>query len=193
MGLFGEKLLAYAYRLKERRGFFLSDVKRLAYFANNPRNQEVEVVKLKLSVLNHKQINDLACQQEMTNHIITQNIDEDLDGNALTAVTKLAKFQFKGNEYHLLAFASAYCNSHKPSVFPIYDVKHLGLMKQYMSHYALLGSEESLEDYSVFKRGLDHLMNHYRLDELLNYYEVKKLSWLYLDKLLAEEACELNQ
>lgn len=66
-------------------------------------------------------------------------------------------------------------------------------MKQYMSHYALLGSEESLEDYSVFKRGLDHFMNHYRLDELLNYYEVKKLSWLYLDKLLAEEACELNQ
>lgn len=192
MGLLGEKLRDYAERLKSREDFFLSDVRRHEYFAENPSNADDESVRQKVSVLNHYQIHDLSCHEEIIRHILDLQIDPALQQNNMDLVPELANFHFKGRDYKLLEFASEYCNSHKPSVFPIYNKKHLDLLKQYMDYYALLESEESVENYFVFKRGLDHLLQHYRLNELLNYYEVKKLDWLYLDKLMAEVAKELN-
>jgi len=192
MGILGEKLREYAERLKKREDFFLSDIRRLEYFAENPDNADTETVRQKMSVLNHRQIHDLSCHEDMVRHIVNLQIDPDLEQNHLELVPRLAKIHLKGRDYQLLAFASEYCNSHKPNVFPVYNAKHLGLLKQYMEHHDLLKSDDSLEDYFVFKRGLDHLMDRYRLNELLNYYEVKKLDWLYLDKLLAEVARELN-
>ena len=192
MGILGEKLTAYAIRLKAREDFFLSDVRRYEYFAENPTNADDETVRQKVSVLNHFQIHDLSCHEEIIRHILELKIDLNLEKNDLTIVPKLANFHFKGKDHVLLEFASDYCNSHKPNIFPIYNQKHLGLLKQYMVRHELIGSDETLSDYFVFKRGLDHLLDHYRLNELLNYYEVKKLDWLYLDKLLAEVAKELN-
>lgn len=192
MGILGEKLREYAFKLKEREDFFLSDVRRHEYFAENPKNVEAESVRQKMSVLNHRQIHDLACHEEMVRHILSLQIDQDLEQNHLELVPRLAHFHYKGKDYELLAFASEYCNSHKPNVFPIYNSQHLGLLKQYMEHHDLLKKDDSLNDYFVFTRGLDHLMNRYRLNEILNYYEVKKLDWLYLDKLMAEVGRELN-
>lgn len=183
----------YALRLKEREGFFLSDIRRHQYFAKNPSNSDAESIRQKLSVLNHHQIHNLACHEEMVGHILWLKIDADLQSDNLELVPRMAAFHFKGKDYRLLDFASEYCNSHKPDVFPIYNSQHLSLLKQYMEHYDLLKGNESLNNYFVFKRGLDHLLTRYRLNELLNYYEVKKLDWLYLDKLLAEVSRELNQ
>ncbi|WP_420387395.1 hypothetical protein [Roseivirga sp.] len=193
MGILGEKLREYAEKLKKREDFFLSDVRRHEYFAENPQNDNEEIVRQKLSVLNHHEIHDLACHEEMVRHIVAMDIDPDLEQDNLELVPRLAAFHYKGKDYRLLSFSSEYCNSHKPNVFPIYNRKHIGLLKQYMEHHSLLKSDESLDDYFVFKRGLDHLLDRYRLNELLNYYEVKKLDWLYLDKLMAEVAHELNQ
>ena len=186
MGILGEKLREYAERLKDREEYFISDVRRHEYFKNHPENITDEDVRQKMSVLNHAQIHDLSCKEEMIRHILKLQIDPDLMMNRLDVVVQISRFHFKGRDYQLLEFASEYCNSHKPNVFPIYNRKHLNQLKQYMEKHDLLKGEDALEDYLVFKRGLDHLMEHYRLNELLNYYEVKKLDWLYLDKILLE-------
>lgn len=192
MGVLEDKLREYAVRLKERKGYFLSDIRRHRYFAKNPSNDSAENIRQKLSVLNHYQIHYLACHEEMVEHIFSLKIDADLQSDNLKLVPRMAAFHFRGKDHELLEFASEYCNSHKPEVFPIYSKRHLTLLKQYMQLYDLLKDDESLSDYFVFKRGLDHLMARYRLNELLNYYEVKKLDWLYLDKLLAEVSRKLN-
>lgn len=192
MEVLGEKLREYALRLKEKKGYFLSDIRRHQYFARNPKNDNAEDIRQKLSVINHFQILYLSCREEMVRHILALKIDVDLQADHLELVPRMAAFHFRGKEHHLLEFASEYCNAHKPTIFPIYCKRHLGLLKHYMQLYDLLKDDESLNDYFVYKNGLDHFMARYRLNELLNYYEVKKLDWLYLDKLLAEVSRKLN-
>ncbi len=192
MGILGDKLREYAERLKDREDFFIADVKRHQYFASNPKNDTDELVRQKVSVVNNHQIHELSCHEAIIKHILSLNIDVPLQQGDLTLVDRIATFHYLGKDYHLLVFASEYCNSHRPDVFPIYNRKHLVLLKQYMEAHDLLEEGSSLEDYLVFKKGLDHLLERYQLHELLNYYEVKKLDWLYLDKILAEVAKDLD-
>jgi len=186
MGKLKDKLQYYAERLKDREDFFLGDLKRLDYFSENMANKEEDVVRQKLSVLNHHQIHDLACQEEMIEHILVLDIDDGLHAHEMQAVVELASFHHKGKDHQLLEFASAYVNSHHPHVYPVYSHHHIQLLEQYMNIHVILEDGESLKDYVVYKKGLDLFLDHHDLKEMLNYYEVGKLEWLYFDKLLLE-------
>lgn len=190
MGSLKEKIKEYATRLKEREDFFTGDVKQLEYFAEHPGNATEEAVRQKVSVLNHYQIHDLACHEEMIRHILSLNIDESLRVGDLNVVEAIANFHFKGKDRNLLEFASEYCNSHQPNVYPIFSTEHINLMSNYLSVRNHLEDGETLTDYVTFKKGLDFIIADFDLKAMMNYYEVRKLEWLYMDKLLKELAQE---
>lgn len=186
MSSFKELLHQYAERLKDREEYFKAEVQRLEYFQEHPLNDTAERVRQKLSVLNHHQIHDLNCHEEMVKHILDLSIDKALAENELSVVQKIAKFHIRGKDYDLLSFASNYCNSHKPAVYPIFGTRRIAVLEKFMRDEGMLTEKEHISDYQNFVSGLKAFLKAYELDKLLNYYEVGKLSWLYLDKLLAE-------
>lgn len=190
MSTFREKIQEYAQRLKAREDFFTGDVKQLEYFAEHASNNTEEAVRQKVSVLNHYQIHDLACHEEIIDHILSLNIDEHLRVGDLQVVNNIAHFYYRGKDRVLLEFASEYCNSHKPTVYPIFSEQHIGLMADYLANHDHLKEGETLSEYTTFKEGLDYIMDRFGLTEMLNYYEVHKLDWLYVDKLLKELGSE---
>ncbi len=185
-----EVILKYAEKIKEQESYFVSDVKRLEYFHEHPKNQTDEEVRQKISVLNHFQIHDLACQEEMIRHILELNIDDRLSKGDLELVNEIADFHYKGHDYKLLEFASSYCNSHQPDVYPIYSKQHEELRKNYVELNHLLQDGDDLENYVVFKRVVDDFTKRYDLEGVLNYYESRRLGWLYFDKIIEELSSE---
>jgi len=185
-----EVFLKYAEKIKSQEQYFVSDVKRLEYFQENPQNKTEEDVRQKMSVLNHFQIHDLACQEEMMRHIIELDIDDRLAAHDMQVVNEIAAFHYKGKDHKLLEFASSYCNSHHPNVYPIFSRQHEKIREQYLELNDLLKEGDDLEDYVVFKRVVDDFTLRYDLGGVLNYYESRQLSWLYFDKIIEELSAE---
>lgn len=183
-------LLKYANRIKAQEDYFISDIKRIEFFKENPLNRTDEEVRQKLSVLNHFQIYELACQEEMIRHILYLRIDEGLSNHDLEVVNQIASFHYKGKDYKLLEFASSYCNSHQPDTYPVFSRQHEELREKYVELNHLLKDGDDLDDYVVFKRVVDDFIQRYDLDGVLNYYESRRLSWLYLDKIIDELSAE---
>ena len=185
MSLFGEKLHEYVDKFKHEEGYFVRDLENIKFFSEYPDNTNVDSVMLKLSAINHADIERLYALKPMADHIVSLNIDPRLRNNDLTIVEEIAKISLHHKEYCLLNFASTYCNYHKPGVFPIFSEQHIDFYEAYnLEHH--LSKDVNTFGYVEFKNTLDDMLTRYHLKDQLNYFEARKLGWLYLDKIIAE-------
>ncbi len=113
-------------------------------------------------------------------------IDDRLKQGDLTLVENIANVTSHGKSYHILHFASVYCNFHKPEIYPIYSEQHFAFYRQYIKTFSLTLDPQKLNTYQVFSSALNDLLIRAGLKGKMNYLHIRKFGWLYADKVLEE-------
>lgn len=166
--------------------YFTIDKRNLEFFKANPSNKKLEDVQQKLSAMNDVDFIKLGVNEIMAKHIQELNIDPRLAKNDLSVVPDVARLTLNGKEENFLQFASAYCNLHKPDVFPVYSDQFLDFYKRYIKEYKLNLNPEELNHYDVFTKAQADLISHYATKSKMNYLQMRKFAWLYMEKILKE-------
>ena len=180
------KLKTYIEKLKGQEGYFVRDVSTVDFFAKNPSNEKLENVRMKVNMISDTALSHALSAEDMAKHIYDLKIDIKLKANDLSLVEDIAHLVVRNEPKSFLRFASMYCNFHYPDVFPIFSEQHLDLYRNYIAENKLNINPEDLTKYSVFKTVLDDVLNRFDIKDQLNYYEARKLSWLYIDKIMHE-------
>lgn len=166
---------------------FINDTRNLELFEKNPLNTNADEVRTKLSALkDDPELKQLSGLDVMVDHILKLNIDDRLQRGDLSLVEDIATITINGNQYHFLHFASAYCNLHRPDVYPIYSDQHLDFYREYIKVNNLPLDPEKLNTYSVFSSALDDLLTRQGVKGKMNYLHIRKFGWLYADHVLKE-------
>jgi hypothetical protein len=186
MNKFETALKKYLSVFVDQEMYFVNDVRNLELFANTPQNLKEEDIRTKVSAINNSDLRDLYIQDAMITHIHNLNIDNRLNSNDLSLVEDIATITVNGKTHHVLHFASAYCNYHKPDVFPIYSEQFHSFYKQYILENKLPLDPEKLTSYNVFTKALNHLNQELGVNEKMNYLQQRKFAWLYAESILKE-------
>ncbi|SHH18792.1 hypothetical protein SAMN04488109_3074 [Chryseolinea serpens] len=185
---FQETLKKYLDTFSRQEMYFLSDNRNLELFQNIPSNTKAEDILTKISAINDPDVSNHGIINDMVAHILKLAIDERLKKGDLSLVEAIATANFQGKPYHLLHFASVYCNFHRPDVFPIYSEQHLEFYKQYIKTNQLPLDPEKLDTYDVFSKVLNDLIKRLGLTGKMNYLHIRKFGWLYAENVLKESS-----
>lgn len=166
--------------------YFVNDLRNLEFFKENPANSNATGIRMKLSALNDADLLANSITEEMIDHILKLNIDSRLQKGDLTVVEDIARLQARGKSFNLLHFASAYCNLHRPNVFPIYSDQYHDFYRRYIKETNLALDPEKITSYDTFSKALNHLLERLQLKAKLDYLHARKFAWLYADSILKE-------
>jgi hypothetical protein len=108
----------------------VNDLKNLELFQKIPLNNHAEDIRTKVSAINDSEIIKHTQQENVITHILNLKIDDQLKKGDLSLVESIATFQANNQPFHLLHFASVYCNFHKPDIFPIYSDQYHDFYKR---------------------------------------------------------------
>lgn len=186
MTKFEESLKKYLAIFVDQEMYFVSDVRNIELFEKTPLNTNADDIRTKISAINDDEIRKLTLMEDMVTHILNLKIDERLKQGDLNLVEKIASITAHGKSYHLMHFASVYCNYHKPDVYPIYSEQNFAFYRQYIKTFALPLDPEKLNSYQVFSAALNDLLTRTNLKGKMNYLHVRKFGWLYMGKVLEE-------
>jgi hypothetical protein len=186
MTKFEESLKKYLAVFADQEMYFVSDLRNLELFEQTPSNTTADDIRMKISAINDDEIRKLTLMEHMVSHILNLKIDDRLKQGDLTLVEDLAKVPSQGKSYHMLHFASVYCNFHKPDIYPIYSEQHFAFYRQYIKTFSLTLDSQKLDTYQVFSSALNDLLAHAGLKGKMNYLHIRKFGWLYADKVLEE-------
>jgi hypothetical protein len=144
-----------------------------------PRNERLEEVLLKVSVLNSLYSTNIFALYKVAAHIQGLQIDSKLAQQSLSVVEEIAQVDINGKARRNYSFASKYCSWHRPDFYPIYDsyVERLLWAYQKQDHFATFRLEE-LKNYVQYKAVHDQFRQHYSLMEFTA-KQVDKFLWLY--------------
>lgn len=185
MNTFERILKKYLDIFASQEMYFVGDTKNLELFEKHPSNTTADVVRMKVSAINDKELRLQLNPDDMVNHILKLNIDDRLAKSDLTLVEDIASLG--GKEKHtILHFASAYCNFHKPQVYPIYSEQHFDFYRRYIVEYKLPVDVSKLNTYHVFCVALKDLVQRLGLTGKMNYLQLRKFGWLYAEKVVQE-------
>lgn len=190
---FQEALKKYLDIFSRQEMYFVSDNRNLELFQNIPSNTTTDNVLTKLSAVNDPDVSNNGIITDMVAHIVNLGIDERLRKGDLSVVEDIANLNCRGKVFHLLHFASVYCNFHRPDVFPIYSEQHLAFYKQYIQENRLPLDPEKIDTYDVFSKALNDLLKRLDLAGKMNYLHIRKFGWLYADSVLKESSGALNK
>ena len=180
-------LQPYLNDFSQEEGYFDDDEKRIAYFKQNPANEDTREVVLKISTMEHHQIDQIIQnRQVMADHIASLSIDEALRQGSPEVVADIAHLEMRGKSYFLYSFATRFCNWHNMEAYPIYDLNIHQLLSTYWQevHQENLLTD-ALYQYPHFKE----LMTTFRQEmdmENFNFKEVDKFVWIYGDHILRD-------
>ncbi|HEY5746167.1 MAG TPA: hypothetical protein VIU12_08840 [Chryseolinea sp.] len=166
--------------------YFVNDNRNIEVFEKIPLNISAEDIQTKLSSINDKDIRDNSIMSDAVEHIIKLNIDDRLRQGDLSVVEEIADFSGRGKSYHLLHFASVYCNFHRPEIFPIFSEQHLEFYKKYIQENGLPLDPEKINTYEVFSKALNDLVERLGLTGKMNYLHIRKFGWLYAETVMKE-------
>ena len=186
MNTFQQSLKKYINIYIGQETYFASDMRNLEFYKKYPSNSDREAVHQKLSVMDDADFTKLQIQDAMTEHILKLNVDPRLAKGDLSVVDEIAHITISGNTFYLLHFASAYCNLHRPDVFPIYSDQHVEFYKRYIIENKLALNPDALNQYGVFTKALDDLITRLGIKGKLNYLQIRKFAWVYAEKVLEE-------
>jgi hypothetical protein len=185
---FQETLKKYLDIFSRQEMYFLSDNRNLEVFQKIPSNTSADDILTKISAINDPDVSNHGIINDMVAHILKLGIDERLKKGDLSVVEAIATATFQGKAYHLLHFASVYCNFHSPDVFPIYSEQHLEFYKRYIKANQLPLDPEKLDTYDVFSKALNDLIKRLDLTGKMNYLHIRKFGWLYAENVLKESS-----
>ena len=180
-------LQPYLNDFSQEEGYFDDDEKRIAYFRQNPANEDAKEVVLKISTMEHHQIDQIIQnRQVMADHITSLRVDKALRQGSPEIVADIAHLEMRGKSYFLYSFATRFCNWHSMEAYPIYDLNIHQLLSTYWQevHQENLLTD-ALYQYPHFKE----LMTTFRQEmdmENFNFKEVDKFVWIYGDHILRD-------
>jgi len=186
MNKFQETLKKYLDVFADQEMYFVNDLRNLELFKKIPANSSADDIRTKISAINDTDISRNAIMDEMIAHILKLKIDERLKKGDTTVVEAIADISAKGHTYHLLHFASVYCNYHHPEVFPIYSEQHLEFYRHYVVEYKVGVDPQKLTSYEVFSKALNDLVQRLGLTGKMNYLMIRKFGWLYAETVVKE-------
>ena len=176
----------YFNRFRGQEGYFVEDNRALHYFQINPTNTNLQDVLLKVREIRDTELIKQEAEDAMVDHIVSLNIDGDLQSMDQQIVMKIANLNFRGQPRFYYAFATRYCCYHHPEVYPIYDL----LIEQFLRLYYKRTNDTAIEDhqlleYTSFKRLMEEYLKAFQLP-LTSYWELDKFIWTYGEQILKE-------
>lgn len=189
---FQEIVQHYVDLFHEKDYYFDDDQKRLRYFHKNPLNDDVCEIIVKISTMEHHQIDDRLCSRRaMAEHIAALQMDPALQQGRPEVVDAVARLSVHHRDY-FYSFASQYCNWHNPSAYPIYDLSMHNLLTFYWKkcqHTELLNDD--LHDYPRFKDRVVEFRKQIGMEKY-DYKELDKFVWIYGNHII-QDALRLKQ
>lgn len=186
MTKFDTSLRKYLDIFTSQEMYFVNDLKNLEVFAKYPNNVNADDIVVKLSAMNDMDIIKNTLMDDMIAHILDLKIDDRIKKGDLSVVEDIANIEAKGKTFHLLHFASVYCNFHRPDVFPIYSEQHIDFYKKYIKENNLSLDPEKINTYEVFSKALDDLVKRLSLTGKMNYLHLRKFGWVYAESVVKE-------
>jgi hypothetical protein len=168
--------------------YFVNDIKNLELFEKTPENKTIDDIRTKVSAVNDTEISNLGIFETIVAHIHGLKIDDRLKKADLSVVEEIAHVTAGGKPYHVLHFASVYCNFHMPDVYPIYSEQYLDFYRRYIAEYKLPLDPEKLNTYDIFTTALNDLVQRLGLKGKMNYLHLRKFAWLYAEHVVKEAA-----
>ncbi|MDY5968784.1 MAG: hypothetical protein SPJ13_02035 [Bacteroidales bacterium] len=138
------------------------------YRGNHHQNQ----VHVKVAVLDDFFGYHLSHSYQLSQHIVSMNIDERLKQGDVCVVNDICNVLYpvdKEERNRLYSFATRYCNQHEAQRFPIYDSYSETCMAEYLIedlHGQREGTSikpEDMKDYAVFCHVVKLFLEHYNL------------------------------
>lgn len=171
--------------------YFEDDQKRIAYFRKNPLNEDASEVLVKISTMEHKQIDELfASRQVIADHIVSLHVDVALQQGLLQVVDAIAHLETPQRNYFLYSFATRYCNWHNVTAYPIYDVTTHHLLAFFWRSCQLdTLSDEDFFNYPRFKECMITLREAIGM-ERYTFKEVDKFIWIFGERILQNVVCK---
>jgi len=186
MSKFDTSLKKYLDIFANQEMYFVNDLRNVELFQKIPLNTSAEDIRTKLSAINDTDVSHNAIMDEVITHILHLNIDPRIKQNDLTVVEDIAQITAKGQSFHLLHFASVYCNFHKPETFPIYSEQHINFYRRYITENKLPLDPEKINTYEVFSKALNDLVERLGITGKMNYLQLRKFGWLYAESVVKE-------
>lgn len=168
--------------------YFVNDTRNIGLFKKYPLNTNADDIRIKLSAINDFDIGQNGLMEDTVTHIINLKIDARIKQGDLSVVEDLAHIASTGKIFHLLHFASVFCNFHRPETFPVYSEQHIGFYKKYITANNLPLDPEKINTYDVFSKALNDLVQRLGLQGKMNYLQLRKFGWLYAEKVVEESA-----
>lgn len=186
MGNFESILKRYLEIFSDQEMYFTSDIRNLEFFEKNPTNTTAVDIRLKIGSVDATELTSENLTEDMVRHILRLTIDDRIKKGDLSLVEDIATLQANGKKYHVLHFASLYCNLHHPEIFPIYSEEHFAFYRNYIEHFNLSIDPAQLTSYLTFCQALNDLVKRLNLSGKMNYLQLRKFAWLYGEAVLKE-------
>lgn len=186
MSKFDIALKKYVDIFADQEMYFVNDIKNTELFHNLPLNTNADDIRTKLSALNDAELSNKGLLEDAIKHLIHLKVDARINSGDLSVVEDIANMNANGKSHQMLHFASAYCNLHRPDVFPIYSEQHFDFYRKYILQNKLSLDPEKINTYPVFCQALNHLVEKLGLKGKMNYLQLRKFAWLYAESILKE-------
>src|SRR5690349_9585148 len=150
MNKFEAALKKYVDIFLNQEMYFVNDLKNMELFQQIPLNINEADVRSKLSAMNDTDISHHALMEDAIKHIISLKVDDRIKRGDLSVVEDISNISGQAKTFHFLHFASAFCNFHRPDVFPIYSEQHFDFYRRYIKENNLPLDPEKLNTYADF-------------------------------------------
>lgn len=173
----------YVAKFEQLPDIIASDLAVSKAFQAFPKNDRIDEVLLKVSVLNSLYSTSIFALYKVAAHIHNLQIDAKLAQPSLAVVGEIARIQINGKVRRNYSFASKYCSWHVPDFYPIYDSYVEGLLWAYQQQDRFgTFQREELKHYTRYKAVHDQFRQHYGLTGFTA-KQVDKFLWLYSKEL----------
>jgi len=174
----------YISIFKQNERYSTADDAIIRLFKTFPKNDSIEDVLLKISVINDMYSTNILGTFKMAKHILKQGLDKGLVKGEPEIVHKIAlghdiRRKKNNTEMNFYSFATKYCNWHNQDQYAIYDsfVEKVLIAYQKKDRFSDFKNAD-LRDFRIFKRVISDFLNHYELTNY-NLKEIDKFLWIY--------------
>jgi hypothetical protein len=151
-------------------------------FEAMPHNNDLGEVAVKLAALNGLYATNILAVARVAAHITSLDIDERLAANTVNAnLIEIAAVAIKGKVRRNYSFATKYCASHRPDLYPIYDSLVADvlntLLRQGDTFDTFVPGERWRTEYTIWHRSVTKFRIHYNLDAF-SVRDIDKYLWM---------------
>lgn len=179
-----ELLDIYIEKFNKDKRYKPADDAIIKLFKAFPKNDNIQDILLKISVINYMYSTNILGTFKMAEHILERNIDIELKKGEPEVVHLIAKghgIRTKRNntELNFYSFATKYCNWHNQESYAIYDsfVEKVLLAYKRKDKFSDFKTSD-LKNFSRFLKIISDFSNYYGLTKH-NLKEIDKFLWIY--------------